>query len=279
MSTHPLVEIRNLRVDFPSPSGRVPAVRGVSLSVGREKIGIVGESGSGKSVTGRALMRLLPKQARIEAEALRFDGIDVATAPASTMRRLRGARIGLILQDPKFSLNPVMTAGAQIAEAWAAHRKGSTRDAREAAFGLLEQVLIRDPKRVYDAYPHQLSGGMGQRVMIAMMLAPEPDLLIADEPTSALDATVQAEILRLIDRLVSDRGMGLMLISHDLPLVSRFCDRVAVMYAGRVLEELPASQLHHAQHPYTRGLLDCIPRLDRPAARLPVLSRDPAWLA
>jgi peptide/nickel transport system ATP-binding protein len=277
--TAPLVEIRDLHVDFPGHAGPVHAVRGVSLTMGREKLGIVGESGSGKSVTGRALMRLLPPQATIRAAALRFDGIDVATASARQMRALRGRRIGLILQDPKFSLNPVMTAGAQIAEAWATHQKGSAKQARDAAFSLLEQVLIRDPRRVYDAYPHQLSGGMGQRVMIAMMLAPEPDLLIADEPTSALDATVQAEILRLIDRLVSDRGMGLMLISHDLPLVSRFCDRVAVMYAGRVLEELPAAELHRAQHPYTRGLLECLPRLDAPRARLPVLARDPAWLA
>ncbi len=274
----PLVEIRDLHVEFPGPSGPVPAVRGISLTMGREKLGIVGESGSGKSVTGRALMRLLPRQARIRAAALRFDGVDVATAAPATMRKLRGARMGLILQDPKFSLNPVMRVGNQIAEAWAAHRKGGAQEARDAAFALLEQVLIRDPKRVYDAYPHQLSGGMGQRVMIAMMLAPDPDLLIADEPTSALDATVQAEILRLMDRLVSERGMGLILISHDLPLVARFCDRVAVMYAGRVLEELPASELHHARHPYTRGLLECLPRLDRAVPRLPTLARDPTWL-
>jgi peptide/nickel transport system ATP-binding protein len=276
--TGPLVEIRDLRVDFPGPNGFVPAVRGVSLTMGREKLGIVGESGSGKSVTGRALMRLLPPQARV-AGSLRFDGIDIATATPGAMRRLRGARIGLVLQDPKFSLNPIMTAGAQIAEAWATHKRGPAREARDAAMALLEQVLIRDPRRVFGAYPHELSGGMGQRVMIAMMLAPEPDLLIADEPTSALDATVQAEILRLIDRLVSDRGMGLMLISHDLPLVSRFCDRVAVMYAGRVVEEIAAKDLHAATHPYTRGLLDCMPRLDAPRARLPVLARDPAWRA
>ena len=276
--THPLVEIRDLRVDFPGPNGFVPAVRSVSLTMGREKLGIVGESGSGKSVTGRALMRLLPPQARV-AGSLRFDGIDIAAATPRAMRALRGARIGLVLQDPKFSLNPIMTAGAQIAEAWATHRRGSAREARDAALSLLEQVLIRDPRRVYDAYPHELSGGMGQRVMIAMMLAPQPDLLIADEPTSALDATVQAEILRLIDRLVTDRGMGLMLISHDLPLVSRFCDRVAVMYAGRVVEEIAARDLHAATHPYTSGLLDCMPRLDAPRARLPVLARDPRWLA
>jgi peptide/nickel transport system ATP-binding protein len=275
--SNPLVEISDLRVDFPGPNGFVPAVRGVSLTMGREKLGIVGESGSGKSVTGRALMRLLPPQARV-AGSLRFDGIDIAAATPRAMRALRGARIGLVLQDPKFSLNPIMTAGAQIAEAWATHQRGSARDARDAAMALLDQVLIRDPRRVYDAYPHELSGGMGQRVMIAMMLAPQPDLLIADEPTSALDATVQAEILRLIDRLVTDRGMGLMLISHDLPLVSRFCDRVAVMYAGRIVEEIAARDLHAATHPYTRGLLDCMPRLDAPRARLPVLARDPRWL-
>jgi len=274
----PLAEIRGLHVDFPGNTGWQPAVRGVSLTLGREKLGLVGESGSGKSVTGRALMRLLPPAARIRAEALRVAGTDLLTATPEAMRRLRGARIGLILQDPKFSLNPVMPAGEQIAEAWRAHHRGSRREAREAAKDLLAQVLIRDPVRVFGAYPHELSGGMGQRVMIAMMLAPGPDLLIADEPTSALDATVQAEILRLLDRLVSDRGMGLVLISHDLPLVSRFCDRIVVMYGGRVMEELRAAELHAARHPYTRGLLNCLPRLDTARRRLPVLARDPAWL-
>jgi peptide/nickel transport system ATP-binding protein len=276
--TAPIAEIRNLRVDFPAASGWHPAVRGVSLTLGREKLGIVGESGSGKSVTGRALMRLLPPQARVTADALRFEGTDLLTAPERAVRRLRGSRVGLILQDPKFSLNPTMTAGDQIAEAWRIHRGGGRREAREAALDLLAQVRIRDPQRVLGAYPHELSGGMGQRVMIAMMLAPGPDLLIADEPTSALDATVQAEILRLLDALVTERGMALMLISHDLPLVARFCDRVAVMYAGQVLEELPASQLHRASHPYTRGLLECLPRLDTARPRLPVLARDPDWL-
>jgi len=275
----PLVAISDLRVDFPSPGGWQPAVRGVSVSLGREKLGIVGESGSGKSVTGRALMRLLPGTARVRADTLRFADIDILRAPEHRMRDLRGGRIGLILQDPKYSLNPVMTAGRQIAEALRAHQPIGAREARDAALDLLEQVKIREPKRVADAYPHQLSGGMGQRVMIAMMLAPGPDLLIADEPTSALDASVQAEILRLIDDLVSERGMALMLISHDLPLVSRFCDRVAVMYAGRVLEELAARDLHAATHPYTRGLLDCLPALGRRRMRLPTLSRDPAWLA
>ncbi|HWL83340.1 MAG TPA: ABC transporter ATP-binding protein [Roseomonas sp.] len=273
-----LVEIRDLRVDFPTTAGFTHAVRGVSFSLGREKLGIVGESGSGKSVTGRALMRLLPEAARVRAGALRFDGIDVLNASERQMRGLRGGRIGLVMQDPKFSLNPVMTIGRQIAEAWLAHQKGGQREAREAALNLLEQVRIRDPRRVLDSYPHEVSGGMGQRVMIAMMLAPNPDLLIADEPTSALDASVQAEILKLIEDLVSARGMGLMLISHDLPLVSRFCDRVVVMYAGQVMEELPARDLHRARHAYTRGLLECMPSLSHKRARLPTLNRDPAWL-
>ncbi|MCQ4161247.1 ABC transporter ATP-binding protein [Roseomonas sp. GC11] len=273
-----LVEIRDLRVDFPTPSGFNAAVRGISFGMGREKLGIVGESGSGKSVTGRALMRLLPSAARVRAQALRFDGVDVLAASERQMRGLRGGRIGLIMQDPKYSLNPVMTVGRQIAEAWLAHNKGGQREAREAALTLLEQVKIRDPRRVLDSYPHEISGGMGQRVMIAMMLAPNPDLLIADEPTSALDASVQAEILKLIEDLVSARGMGLMLISHDLPLVSRFCDRVVVMYSGQVMEELPARDLHRAQHAYTRGLLDCMPSLSVRRDRLPTLTRDPAWL-
>jgi peptide/nickel transport system ATP-binding protein len=278
MTTQPLVEVEELRIDFPSPSGWLPGVRGVSLAMGREKLGIVGESGSGKSITGRALLRLLPASARITATKLRFDGIDIATASVRTLRQLRGARIGLVMQDPKFSLNPVMTIGAQISEALRAHRKLGRREAQEKAENLLEQVRIRDVARVANAYPHELSGGMGQRAMIAMMVAPDPDLLIADEPTSALDASVQETILELIDEMVARRGMGLILISHDLPLVAKFCDRVAVMYAGRVVETLEARDLAQARHPYTQGLLACLPRIDRAAARLPVLARDPAWL-
>jgi peptide/nickel transport system ATP-binding protein len=273
-----LVEVENLTVGFPTAHGLSQAVRGISLTIGIEKLGIVGESGSGKSLTARSVLRLLPRNARIAADKLTFDGIDVLRANETTMRAIRGKRAGLILQDPKYSLNPIMTAGAQIAEAWRAHQKGSRRTAAAAAIDLLAQVKIRDPRRVADAYPHELSGGMGQRVMIAMMLAPDPELLIADEPTSALDATVQAEILRLLEDLVSRRGMALILISHDLPLVSHFCDRVIVMYAGHVVEELRAADLARASHPYTRGLLDCLPALTHPKLRLPVLVRDPAWL-
>ena len=273
-----LVDIQNLDIAFPTPSGLSHAVRGVSLTLGAEKLGIVGESGSGKSLTARSLLRLLPDTARITADKLTFDGIDILTASERTLRAIRGKRAGLILQDPKFSLNPVMTAGAQIAEAWRAHRRAGRREAHAAAIDLLAQVQIRDPARVARAYPHELSGGMGQRVMIARMLAPDPELLIADEPTSALDATVQAEILRLLEDLVSRRGLGLMLISHDLPLVSHFCDRVAVMYAGRIVETLGAGELGRATHPYTRGLLECLPTLTHDKPRLPVMVRDPAWL-
>jgi peptide/nickel transport system ATP-binding protein len=273
-----LVEIRNLRIQFPTATGLSEAVRNVSLTLGQEKLGIVGESGSGKSLTARSILRLLPSNAVVTADKLEFDGIDVLHADEATLRRIRGARAGLILQDPKYSLNPVMTAGAQIAEAWRVHRGGGRKLAERAAIDLLAQVQIRDPKHVAQSYPHELSGGMGQRVMMAMMLAPDPELLIADEPTSALDATVQADILRLIEDLVSRRGMGLILISHDLPLVSHFCDRVTVMYAGRVVEELAAAELTHARHPYTRGLLECLPTLSHQKRRLAVIQRDPSWL-
>ncbi|OCJ64707.1 peptide ABC transporter ATP-binding protein [Agrobacterium tumefaciens] len=272
-----LVEIENLKIAFQTRTSRFEAVRGVSMKLGTEKLGIVGESGSGKSLTARALMKLLPPNADIRADKLSFDGIDVLSASEKQMRQIRGKRAGFILQDPKYSLNPVKTMGAQIAEAWRAHKGGSKRAAMEAAIALLDQVKIRNPRQVASSYAHEVSGGMGQRVMIAMMLAPDPELLIADEPTSALDATVQAEILRLIEELVSERGMGLILISHDLPLVSHFCDRVAVMYSGRVMEELKASELLKAQHPYTQGLLNCIPSLTHPRERLPVLNRDAAW--
>ncbi|MCZ7935123.1 ABC transporter ATP-binding protein [Agrobacterium leguminum] len=272
-----LVEIENLKIAFQTRTSRFEAVRGVSMKLGTEKLGIVGESGSGKSLTARALMKLLPSNADIRADKLAFDGIDVLSASERQMRQIRGKRAGFILQDPKYSLNPVKTIGAQVAEAWRTHKGGSKRAAMEAAIGLLDQVKIRNPRQVASSYAHEVSGGMGQRVMIAMMLAPDPELLIADEPTSALDATVQAEILRLIEELVSERGMGLILISHDLPLVSHFCDRVAVMYSGRVMEELKASELLKAEHPYTKGLLNCIPSLTHPRERLPVLNRDAAW--
>jgi peptide/nickel transport system ATP-binding protein len=249
--TAPLLEVGDLRVRF----GAVEAVRGVSFSLGRERLGLVGESGSGKSLTGRSILQLLPHGAAMSAARLAFDGIDLTAATEGEMRRLRGRRLGLILQDPKFSLNPAMTVGRQIVEACRAHRRISVRAAREKALALLDSVRIREPARVYDLYPHQLSGGMGQRAMIAMMLAPDPDLLIADEPTSALDVSVQGEVLSVLDEQVSRRGMGLLLISHDLDLVGSFCDRVLVVERGVIVESCAASALETARHPYTQRLL------------------------
>ncbi len=273
-----LLDIANLRVSFDTPNGPFHAVRGVSFSLGRERLGIVGESGSGKSLTGRSIMRLLPPSARLQAERMSFDGIDLLTASSKVLRGIRGARISLVLQDPKYSLNPVMTVGEQIDEAARMHCGLDARAARRKTLDMLEAVRIRDPERVVRLYPHEVSGGMGQRIMIAMMLVPEPDLLIADEPTSALDVTVQMQVLAILDDLVSRRGMGLIFISHDLDLVASFCDRVLVMYAGRVVEELAATALAAATHPYTRGLLRSLPRISEVRAELPTLDRDAAWL-
>ena len=275
----PLLSVEDLTVQFPTRTGLVEAVRGVSFSLGREKLGIVGESGSGKSVTGRAILGLTPPPGQVRARKIDFDGVDLTRADKASLRAIRGARISMVMQDPKFSLNPVMRVGDQIAEAYRAHgREAGTREAKTRAMEMLEAVRIRDPERVYAAYPHEVSGGMGQRIMIAMMLIPGPDLLIADEPTSALDVTVQMQVLAILDDMVSERGMGLIFISHDLNLVASFCDRVLIMYGGRILEVCEAKRLHEARHPYTRGLLNCLPSIDRPAAQLPTLKRDPAWL-
>jgi peptide/nickel transport system ATP-binding protein len=272
-----LLDVKNLHVTFDTETGPVEAVRGVSFSLGRERLGIVGESGSGKTMTGRAVLRLIRPPGRITADRMVFDGQDLMAASERDMRALRGKRIGMVMQDPKYSLNPVMNVGDQLTEGLRLRDGLGRRDAEAKAIAALEAVQIRDPARVLEAYPHELSGGMGQRVMIAMMLIPEPDLLIADEPTSALDVTVQAEVLSILDGLVRDRGMGLIFISHDLRLVARFCDRVLVMYKGKVVEELQAANLLAAQHPYTRGLLNCLPRIGGPKGPLPGLDRSGAW--
>lgn len=272
-----LLSVRNLKVSFDTETGVVEAVRGVSFDLGRERLGIVGESGSGKTMTGRSVLRLIRPPGRIEADEMRFDGVDLMGASETQMRALRGRRIAMVMQDPKYSLNPVMKVGAQLMEGLR-QRDGLTRAAAHIkAVEALEAVQIRDPERVMLAYPHELSGGMGQRVMIAMMLIPNPDLLIADEPTSALDVTVQAEVLAILDGLVRDRGMGLIFISHDLRLVARFCDRVLVMYKGKIVEELAARDLLHARHPYTQGLLNCLPRIGGPRQPLPGLDRSADW--
>ena len=213
----------------------------------------------------------------IEADKLEMHGEDILSAPESRMRQLRGGRVSMIMQDPKFSLNPVMTVGQQLVEALRAHEKVSRGEARRRALAMLDEVAIRDPERVYELYPHEVSGGMGQRIMIAMMLLPSPEILIADEPTSALDVSVQLQVLDIIDKLVRDRGMGLMFISHDLNLVAKFCDRIVIMYAGRIVETCKADELRNARHPYTLGLLNSVPDLEHPRERLEVLKRDPEW--
>jgi len=274
-----LLEVEGLNIRYPTPRGMVEAVRHVSFTLGREKLGIVGESGSGKTQTGRAILRLTETHARVRADKLHFDGIDLLAANEQTMRRIRGRRISMIMQDPKYSLNPVMSVGEQIAEVFRVHSGAPARKARRRTIEMLESVRIRDPERVYRAYPHEVSGGMGQRIMIAMMMTPNPDIIIADEPTSALDVTVQLQVLALLDDMVSDNGMGLIFISHDLELVASFCDRVVVMYAGRVVEVVEAGALHQARHPYTRGLLNCLPRIGTHGRDLPVLQRRASWAA
>ncbi|RKT35259.1 peptide/nickel transport system ATP-binding protein [Roseovarius halotolerans] len=277
MTDAPLLDVENLWVRFRTRSGVFDAVRGVSFTLGKERLGIVGESGSGKSMTGRAILRLIRPPGMIEADKLEMHGEDILSAPESRMRQLRGGRVSMIMQDPKFSLNPVMTVGQQLVEALRAHEKVSRGEARRRALAMLDEVAIRDPERVYELYPHEVSGGMGQRIMIAMMLLPSPEILIADEPTSALDVSVQLQVLDIIDKLVRDRGMGLMFISHDLNLVAKFCDRIVIMYAGRIVETCKADELRNARHPYTLGLLNSVPDLEHPRERLEVLKRDPEW--
>jgi peptide/nickel transport system ATP-binding protein len=272
------LEARDLRVSFATEKGTFDAVRGVSFALGSEKLAIVGESGSGKSTVGRTLLRLHSRKTTIAAQTLRFGDTDLLTASEKTMRSIRGRHISMILQDPKFALNPVKRIGKQIAEAYLTHHRATPREARERALEMLETVRIRDPLRAYELFPHQISGGMGQRVMIAMMLVPEPEVLIADEPTSALDVSVRGQILEVLHELVARKNLGLLFISHDLNLVKGFCDRVLVMYAGRVIESIEAKNLDHATHPYTRGLLDALPSMDHRRARLPQLERDPRWL-
>jgi peptide/nickel transport system ATP-binding protein len=271
--------VDDLKVRFHTARRVVDAVRGVSFTVGREKVGIVGESGSGKSTIARAVLRLSPPQAQVTAKTMQFQEIDLLASTERQMLKVRGRRISMIMQDPKFALDPVMRVGDQIVEAIPADRRGNRAQDRERVLAMLDSVQIRDPARVFDLYPHEVSGGMGQRIMIAMMLMPEPSLLIADEPTSALDVTVRMRVLAILDELAAQRHFGLIFISHDLNLVASFCDRVLIMYAGRIVEECAASELARAQHPYTRGLLASLPRVGDMRARLPVLTRDPAWLS
>jgi peptide/nickel transport system ATP-binding protein len=276
--TAPLLEVEGLDVSFPGRGGTTHAVRDVSFTLTRERLGIVGESGSGKSTVGRAVLGLLPSSAVVTAKRLELEGSDLLAFRDADWQRLRGRKVSMVMQDPKFSLNPVMKVGHQIGETCRLHLGSTAKEARQRSLAMLDAVKIRDPELVYHLYPHQLSGGMGQRVMIAMMLVAEPDFLIADEPTSALDVTVQNEVLRILDDLVRDRGMGLIFISHNLTVVSSFCDRVLIMYGGKIMETCAAKDLATAKHPYTRALLAAAPSLDEPKAELATMVRDPAWL-
>lgn len=277
-SAAPLLDVQDLQVNFVNGRLVTPAVRGISFQLGKEKLAIVGESGSGKSTVGRALLQLHPRSAQVTAQRMQFGDVDLLRATPAQMRAIRGKRISMIMQDPKYSLNPVVRVGEQIAEAWRSHHPGQRDVARQRAMEMLDVVQVRDPGRIYQCYPHEISGGQGQRVMIAMMLITDPELLIADEPTSALDVSVRLQVLALLDDLVKQRGLGLIFISHDINLVRRFCDRVLVMYAGRVVESLAASELDQARHPYTQGLLAALPDMDQRRARLPVLQRQASWL-
>ena len=283
----PVLEVRDLRIAFPTRTGD-PArpVDGVSFTLQRgETLALVGESGCGKTLTSLALLRLVPAPGRIEpGSRLTFEGRDIMALDPRELRAIRGRHIAMVFQDPMSSLNPVFTAGAQIIETIQAHESVSTKDARDRALALLREVGISDPALRIDQYPHEMSGGMRQRVMIAMALATEPGVLIADEPTTALDVTVQAQILEILDRLRETRGLAVLLITHDLGIVANRADRVAVMYAGRIVEEAPTHTLFEApSHPYTQGLLESVPRLTGPLRSLkpiPGAVPDPAsWPA
>ena len=256
-----LLDVEHLTVTFQHPQGPVTAVDDVSFSIAKgETLGLVGESGSGKSVTATAILRLLPPGGRVTAGTVRFEGSDLLTLPESRMRAVRGAGISLIFQEPMTALNPVMRVGDQIAEALTVHEQAGTREARAKAIELLEAVRIPDPARRVQDYPHQLSGGMRQRVMIAIALACRPPLVIADEPTTALDVTIQAQVLDLLRDLRARFDLSLLLITHDFGVIAEMADRVAVMHRGRLVEQGPVREiLRQPQHAYTRGLLAAIP--------------------
>ncbi|MCK6525996.1 ABC transporter ATP-binding protein [Myxococcota bacterium] len=262
-TTPPLLEVRGLRTEFRTRTGAVAVVDGISLQVDAgETVGLVGESGSGKSVTALSIMRLLPEPpARIAGGRVLLRGRDLLPLPKREMRRVRGRRIGMVFQEPMTAIDPVMRAGDQVAEGMRAHLRLSAAEARERAVDLLRQVGIPSPEERARAFPHQLSGGMKQRVMIAIALACDPELLIADEPTTALDVTIQAQILNLLRDMQAARGLGVLLVTHDLGVVAETCDRVVVLYAGRVMEEGPVDAVfRRPAHPYTVGLFRSLPR-------------------
>ena len=271
MTEHRVI-VDALNIDY--PAARV--VNNLSFTLGNERLALVGESGSGKSMSARALMGLVRKPGIVSANRLNVLGNDLLTLSTRRWQALRGNGIAMVLQDPRYALNPAQNVAAQLDEALTLHQRLPRAERLARIHDIIRAVGLNE--HVLQRYPGELSGGMGQRVMIAMMLIPEPDLLIADEPTSALDVTVQAEVLSILDRLVRDRGMGLIFISHDLRLVARFCDRVLVMYAGRVVESIAAKDLDNARHPYTQGLINSLPDMQHRRPILPVLQRQASWL-
>ena len=266
----PLLEVKNLRVEFPTRRGTLVAVDDVSFTIGRgEVLGVVGESGAGKSLTGMAIIGLLEPPGRIAAGEIRLDGERIDNLSPERIRRLRGRRIGAIFQDPLTSLNPLYTVGQQLTETILAHLPVSRQEARERAVALLVEVGIPAPEQRIDQYPHQFSGGMRQRVVIALALSAEPELIIADEPTTALDVSIQAQIIGLLKRLCRERSAAVMLVTHDMGVIAETADRVAVMYAGRLAEVGPVREvIHTPKHPYTVGLMGSIPKIAQTRSRL-----------
>jgi peptide/nickel transport system ATP-binding protein len=265
----PLLEVKGLRVEFPTRRGTLTAVDGISFAIAPgEVLGVVGESGAGKSLTGMAVIGLLEPPGRIAAGEVRLEGERIDNLPYERMRRIRGRRIGAIFQDPLTSLNPLYTVGEQLVETIRTHLDADAAGARERALGLLREVGIPAPEARIDHYPHQVSGGMRQRVVIALALCAEPRLVIADEPTTALDVSIQAQIIQLLKRLARERGTAVMLITHDMGVIAETADRVAVMYAGRIAEIGPVREVIHApRHPYTVGLMGSIPKLGAGAGK------------
>jgi peptide/nickel transport system ATP-binding protein len=269
-SAPPLLEVRNLRIEFPTRRGTLVAVDDISFSIAPgEVLGVVGESGAGKSLTGAAIIGLLEPPGRIAGGEVRLAGRRIDTLPYDEMRKIRGREIGAIFQDPLTSLNPLYTVGDQLVETITTHLNMSSSKARVRAIELLASTGIPAPERRIDAYPHQFSGGMRQRVVIALALAAEPQLIVADEPTTALDVSIQAQIISLLKRLCKDHGAAVMLVTHDMGVIAETCDRVAVMYAGRICEIGPVHEvIHHPSHPYTTGLMGSIPAMDDTRERL-----------
>jgi len=268
--TAPLLEVRNLRIEFPTRRGTLLAVDDISFSIAPgEVLGVVGESGAGKSLTGAAVIGLLEPPGRIARGEVKLAGLRIDNLPADEMRKVRGREIGAIFQDPLTSLNPLYTVGRQLTETITTHLHMSQQQARSRAIELLAATGIPAPERRVDHYPHQFSGGMRQRVVIALALAAEPKLVIADEPTTALDVSIQAQIIQLLKRLCREKKTAVMLITHDMGVIAETADRVAVMYAGRIAEIGPVAEvIHRPQHPYTAGLMGSIPSMEHEAARL-----------